>query len=524
MMADAIGRWLVTPEGVPEASPEINGFWDAMASVADDRAAAPGRTRAWWDRWIADLGALSAHRGGDARRALRAGAERMMRSGVDDPRSWAAVSERIVRAMDWRPGSGARIWLLGVLTDPEVRSGALSAFVRAMLTHSSAPGLDVSMALRADATLSEREELLETLRVAWRTDISGGDVRGLLMEQIRTRAEIAGSGLGREGMMRRAVGLARLNAACRRWAMGDEAGADLIVSMVDDPIELGAGDHTPPDLGTSRLDQSLTERIWNARDAEGVAAALDQMWRADRIGPWSAHAVINAAFRAPSVEVRERAVTLAQRHADEPTMLVAMDRVLATDRPNTRLVSVVAAVLDGAGASEIDQDADPIELRRRVHARLVASGVLGGEPRLGAFETEMRAAVALNLGRAPDDGSPGSARTPAALMRDVRERAASGVRIAGGAIPQWIEARRVIGAANARGGLERFAAEQAAALRVTAVWLWTRNPELEARLKERVRRADDALGDARDAVERIMMTEAAMLGLWASVLEMRMMS
>lgn len=500
------------------------------ASLRDEferRGSDPGISPAWWDEWLRALRSLSERDPALAGNLLKHSVGRTLGRAAIDPDALAAISERAVGAMDWGPDDGARIWLLGLLTDPMIESENLSVFVRAMLTHSSAPGLDTSMALRSDATRAEREELLESLRIAWRTGATDDDdIRVVLMNQIRDRSGISDAGLGDEGLMHRAVELARLNAACRRWALGDETGARLIASMLDDPVEIQAAPGQRADLSTSRRDQTITEQIWNARDADAIGAAIDRLWRADRIGPWSAHAVLHAALRAPDVELRERALMLAQRHASEPAMLIAMDRLLATDRPNSRDLMLVGAILENASAAEAASvDDDPATLRRRVHARLVGSGVLGDSGRYDALETALLAATALNLGSDAPGGVDGNAGAdPVSVLRRIRERAESGVRRAGATVPDWIEARRVIGAANARGGLERYAAEHAAAFRATALWIWVRNPSLRERLTERIVALDESSRSARHALEQIVRTQTAMLEIWSAVLEMRLVS
>ena len=194
-----------------------------------------------------------------------------------------------------------------------------------------------------------------------------------------------------------------------------------------------------------------------------------------------------------------------------------MDRLLATDRPTRRAVGLVGVVLaDDPGSTG---DPGPTALRARLHERLARTGVLGGSARLAAFGEHMRRAYAARIG---DD--PSTPRTPEDLARAARERAESGVRRAGERVPAWIDARLTVTRRAARGAVERFAAEQWALMRSTAVWLSVRNPALESRLESIVREADGRASSAGGVVEQIMLGESSMMRLWKAVLEAELVS
>jgi hypothetical protein len=363
----------------------INGGAHVSTRASDD----PG----WWNAWILECAAIDALKAGEGTALLRSSVSVRMRAPVQDERGWATSAERIVRAMDWGRGEGARIWLLAQIADAQVRSERLSGFMSAMLSNSSAGGLSLEMAIGKEASIEERERVLARLREAWIIAPDGSDAddpRLDLLNRIEELARLSAAQSDERSNALRALELAQLNRVCDAWDRGDEGAMFRGIDLFADRFELEEVAARTYDLTSTREDEAWANAARNTDDPEELARLIDQIGAGMEIGPWTAHGLVYLAMQAPDLGVRDQAAGVVLRLQDEPLILVALDRVLVTSRPSRRMLGVVDAYLRGAVDADEDSERDEHELRREILARLSGFLTQTDASVLGSLERSLR--------------------------------------------------------------------------------------------------------------------------------------
>lgn len=359
----------------------------------------------WWDSWVLSCDAIETLKPGEGKSLLRMSVAARMREVIENEQGWVASAARIVRAMDWGRGEGARIWLLSLIADAKVRSDRLSVFMGAMLSNSSAGGLSLDMAIGEEATIEERERVLARLREAWIIAPDGSDAddpRLDLLNRIEELARLSAASSDERSNAIRALELAQLNMVCDSWDRGDEGAMFRGIERFADSFELDASSAQVFDLSSSREDEVWANAARNLEDPDELSRLIDQLGGGVDLGPWSAHALVYLAMQAPDLGVRDQAAGVLLRLQDEPLILVALDRVLVASRPSRRMLGVVDAYLRGSVDAEGDSERDEGTLRREILARLTAVLGYSGGSTLEALERSLRR---MYSGRAPIDAT-----------------------------------------------------------------------------------------------------------------------
>lgn len=461
---------------------------------------------AWWAWWIGQLRPMADRvEGFDESRIFEAAYWRLTNGRIGD--GWTECTKQIVQELEWREGSAARSWMMGLVVDPKVRSDRLAILTQAMVVHSSAKGLEVGMVVGKDDSMAEREAYLGKLRQRWATDRGASDgVRGQLVERIELLMRMTQSPTRPSQALSRGVELARVNSACLAYQRNDEASVIGMIQLFDTPMNSGQVSGKALDLSSSAGDELWATKARNLDDADELFAHLRAMDQFDVVGPKSAHALVYLAMQAPNLQVRAGAERAMMVRRDEVAILIALDRIAGAKRTTRRMAELIH------GYIEFDGDlGDAAASRRALLERLVLAGMLDGGSSTGIVDgywRSMEESYRLRTRSGGDEGAKGYFNEQVlGLMTD------------GGEVPGQTRAGLLIRLRQARGPIQEFVAYQAAALELLATDVASRHPGLGARVDRVMNENSDKMKQTVDAVVQIMLNERAMAELWMLVLE-----
>lgn len=507
IFADAVLQTAQGTAGDVLADALSQAFDRAATTLQDD----PDR----WSRWAIQLDAYGRIHADNAAQARRDAVTTRLSQPITDRPGWVRVAQRTAPRMNWRRGSPDRVWLLGLIQNPSIRSDRLSTFMEAMLTHSSAAGLRREMVPAPDASGDERSRVLDRLRSAWAVSTDNvDDPRVVILERVTLFDSITPESLDRSDAMGRTTELARLNAACRAWILGDQGVA--AAALVEDAPSNPRNQQPARSLSSSRSDARDAELLRNENDPDELVSMLTTLRQRDDIGPWTAHSLVYVALRSPSSDARALAQAHLQSNADLPSVLTALDRLLVSERPSTRSITLVADVLNLDDPPMNEQGIRA--LRAALLARMHRSITQGTAPEFQRFETSLtQAYTAGQQEQTPTDA------------REAVLNARLALTLAPGADPASHQARRIstlhrVLSQRARGGLQQTLAEQITLVHATAHTVSSRHPTLTDAVEQLMARYATMLQRAPDTVRQMLVSELTMTRIWKLAIEAEMLS
>jgi len=460
----------------------------------------------WWAWWIGQLNPMRDRiEGFGESRIFEAAYWRLTNGRIGD--GWTDCAKQIVQELEWREGSAARSWIMGLLVDPNVRSDRLAVLTQAMVVHSSAKGLEVGMVVGKDDTIAEREAYLGLLRQRWaKNSGASGGVRAQLVERIELLMRMTQSPMRPGQALSRGVELARVNSACLAHLRNDEAAVIGLIELFDSPMNTGQGSGKVLDLSSSAGDELWATRARNLDDADELFAHLRALDQFDVVGPKSAHALVYLAMQAPNLQVRTGAERSMMVRRDQVAILIALDRIAGAKRTTRRMTELIH------GYIEYDGDlGDAVSSRRALLEHLLSAGVLDGNASTDVVDGYWRAMTESYRPRnrsGSDEGAKG-----------YFDELVMGLMTDGDDVPRQTRAGLLIRLRQARGPIQEFVAYQTAALELLAADVLSRHPGLGTRIDRVMNENLDKMNQTVDAVVQILLNERAMAELWLIVLE-----
>lgn len=485
----------------------VGSFLIHKASATDDLE--------WWVWWIGQLEPMIQRVGGQRDSLLLSAAYQLM-IDPDMGQDWDRCVQQIVQSIQWGAGSVARSWVLGAVVDPAVQNDRLAILMRGVVLYSSAQGLGMDMLLDGDETIAEREAYLAKLRNVWSRDDAGGtDTRSTLIDRLEELVQITRQPAMKEQSMIRCVELARANSAAWVRSSGDEAGAFMLIDSFEDPM--GSASVTAKttgqrfDLSSSVQDEEWATTARNLELQDELESHLNTLDRVKAIGPKSGHALVYLAMSAPNLSVRDDAEQMILRRPDEPAILIAMDRVVGSERVSRRVVELVNSYTGFDGSS-----IDPESSRKAVLGQLANIGMLengSGEQSVRDFEYAMGLAYSHRSGSGKKADAESSYRVVAQqLLRNGHE------------VSRSIRSRLLIRLRQSDGPMQRFAAYQGALLELHAERLLRSQPGLGSRVERVLEAVELREQKTMEVYELMLIYERAMSELWLIEMEMEAVS
>ncbi len=458
----------------------------------------------WWEGWLEQLNIFDET---DPEIGLAFLLEsvnaRLMNEQIGD--QWVQSSRRIVQAIDWSPESSARGWFMGAIVNPENRSDRLSIFVKALVTHSSAQGLDIGMVIDPEASMAQREDYLKRLRELWSPaqGVGGDDARSQLVERIEFLVRTTNKAVNRDQSIRRTIDFARVNSAC--WARDSENEAAMyqLMDSFETSFELQSTIDQQLQLSSSANDEQWALDARNLSDAQSLAALIVSLDHVDPIGPKSAHALVYLAMQAPDLDTRALAEQAMLVRRDEPSILIALDRVAGASRTTRRMIELINTYTGSDGSPSDSESA-----RLGILDKLVEIGVLGGDQAIDDYEQEMARLYGFRF--RSNDGTREEGVWPAFVAAELN-MTANGI-----AVPDSIHAKLLVRLQHADGPMQRFVAYQSGILDLFAYQLVVDRPALRVRIDQVLLEEMQNRSGQRgvDVFMQMMLVERAMAELW----------
>lgn len=488
----------------------LRAFGSTAAKAVDDLE--------WWSWWIEQLEPMGERAGGQRDLILLSAIYEQL-IDPDMGSSWDRCVQKIVQAVPWGPGSVTRSWMLGVIVDQRVQGDRLAVFTRGMVLYSSAQGLSMDLILDGDESMSEREAYLAVLRNRWASESSdGSDIRSAIIERMEELLQITRLTTGKDQAMVRSMELARVNSAYWLRSRGDEAGALLLMEgLGSDPNSSKSGLSAVAqklELSSSDRDEQWATDARNLESQDELAAHLR---RVGQIGPKSAHALVYLAMSAPNLSIRADAERVIMLNPDQPAILIALDRIVGSDRTTRRMVELANAYV-GFDGSSIDAQAS----RESILERLALIGVLddgsGGQD-VQRYEVMMKTAYT-SRSDSPDPHDPDNlAGAVGAYQSIVLDRLRNGERV-----PADIRAQLMVGLHNSGGPMQRFAVYQTAILEMHTIQLLLEQPGLKNRIQSILESSRFRQQRARTVFEQILILERTMTELFLIEIQLETIS
>ncbi|MCW5765641.1 MAG: hypothetical protein KIT68_06670 [Phycisphaeraceae bacterium] len=497
---------------------------DGTAEATEAQAA----LTVWFDAAAALIGS-----GANAARMLDAAVldalELLMAEGPSVKASKASynVIGALAGRLRWRAGDDSRLRLLSWFADPKVSTEALSVVTGAIVTRSSAEGVDLSMVLQAGATGEQRAALRESYALAWQLSAAGGD-RGAAQAWLTAARELLGqasaSGSSHEALVQ-AARFARLNeGAVNRKRQQTEAVARAVqqqtYGMILIPINpVTGGPQSPAGDGAWALkflsgERASAGRRDRIRELEGFGG---------NIGPVDAEVLAEVAMATLAPEVRVDAQRAAARFSGSPAMVHAALKMLPRA---ARLQSTVQMIenLSGRPVGPATSDRWQIEARRALVEKLIEllagqNGAYQSIDRLAAQFAETYAAMA---GREPSPGGYTDDQAGQAA-RDMAEaywlvlRSEAGRLAASPRAPvrlDDIDRRREARFAVAGGLLQQFAVEQVGCAELLGYIIAAESPTRATQAADVLTSMHEQRRKAGTILDQLLIVERSMTRLW----------
>ncbi|MGQ0627908.1 MAG: hypothetical protein ACT4PL_07385 [Phycisphaerales bacterium] len=457
----------------------------------------------------------------------------------DEDRGVMEAIGTLTMRLRWREQEGARRRLLQWFDEKAISNADLQTLTSALVTRSSAEGVDVTMVLSHGATGEQRAQLKDAYAIAWQMaqQVTGGALAEqwsrTAREQLSRSTETAETLLEE---MRSAALLAKVNEAAWRRSRGDNAGAADALA-VGIPLLMPAGSgallatgpnsviltftQTAPGASDSR-DGEWTLRFLADRSRPDLKAAIVKELETVKIGPIDADVLAETALMGTESVVRLAAQRVCVTQSGNAAVVNAMLRVLprATRRGDVALTIERVANQPLVGWQN---ERWPLEARRALVERLLE--LVAGDSSTRPMD-QMCAALAESYRVAMGEPASAGGITPEEAGRSLREagaelskrlRARAETYAPNPAAPLSLDAieRLNVGRlALARGVVQEFAAEQAGCAELLAYVVSGEQPGRAPVVATIMRMLSQKRREATTSIEQIKHTEAAMTRLW----------
>jgi hypothetical protein len=481
-------------------------------------------------RAAANAEAPAARRDQLAEGTILDGLGRIMTQGpdADQDRAVFEVLAHAASSLRWRADEPARRRLLAWFDNRSVSVADLNALTAAIVTRSSAEGVDLTMVLPPAAGEGERAALRESYAKAWSLRTPGGPTG----EQLRGWASVARTELAANveaqnplESLRRAAILARVWQAAMLRARGDQSGAaDALAISVPAARAMKLAEDKPAELIRRELDNEDSWAVTYLREklAPGKLALLRQLESVGvaEIRQIDADVLAEAALTPGTFEVQSLAQRVLLRYTENAE---AIHAVLKTLPRAGRSASIGSVIQRFAGPTAVgwQHERFPAEARRGLVERLMEALATGSAmiavDRLGVHLAEAYAAASGKSGTPITPDLAGQAALSAAtdLARQLREQAAANApnEHAGITLAQ-LDQRQAARQTVARGLLQQFAAQQVACVELQAYILCAQLPARAAGAREIVTQLHELRRKDEHIFQQFEHTEAAMVKLW----------
>lgn len=461
-------------------------------------------------------------------------------SAGPEPDANRAINDVLAGAagrLRWRPGDLSRRRLLAWFIRPDVSIADLHTLTTAIVTKSSADGVDLGMVVSAAATETEREAIAQSYANAWslRPAKTGVDLAQAWVNTAREYLGKASGGATQLDDLRAAAVLARINEAAARRDRGDTQGA---VEVLTDRVPEAAGIVLGP--GNSRFSLlSSAGAVGDGQWATGFIASTTLTDKQSRLaeleqsggpaGPADADVLAEAAITTIHGDHRGVAQRVLLKFAENPLvingLLKALPRVARSATVQSTLIQATQRTLPGWQTESWATDARRAVVERLIEMLAAApdrGGSALGDVAIDRLAAELAGAYAARAGRAvsaagvgPLDAAKELSLAAAENYKQLRLRAD---RYAPNPSAPWsldqIDRRHAGRLLLARGPVQNFAADQASAAEALAFVVSGEQPLRAARIKSIMARMNDERRVARDIMRQLLIVEQAVTRLW----------
>lgn len=467
----------------PSADPDDEPFW-----------------RSWSDALAACAGAPEALR---ARTRMDAIDALLEAPNPADPAAWRRTVARLGAGLSWRPGDPATVWLAERLLDPAANPARLAGLTEALATEISAPGVDPGMVLAPDADQAARAVIADRYRAVWAP-------RGISPERAEIVERLTEALRDGSGGIDALLNLARLNAAAAMTHQGDAAAAaELLAAPATTTRRPPPA--VPPAEGA--LNDAWALRLLAAETPEDAQALIRDAARArGRTSPLAAEAVVAQALRGEGSPLREAARALVVFRAEDPQIIMAVERAAAR-RPSASVAALVTAIT-GVALPPARDDAWLVEVRAALLPIIAARMAEQNPDDRADAERFLAELMAERSGLGPDEP----------LLRSVlaeTDRWLSRTRLdpADPLAPRAVQARRDARASNAAAQAQRVAVEHRALVEAMAGAILSDAGATRARLERTLDELADDWSAADTVLDQILAAHRAEAALWIILME-----
>ncbi len=467
----------------PSADPDDEAFW-----------------RSWSDALAACLGAPSALRARTRTDAIDALLEA---PAPADRAAWRRTVAGLAAGLSWRPGDPATVWLTERLLDPAANPARLTGLTEALATDVSAPGVDPGMVLAPDADQAARAALADRYRAAW-APRSISPERAEIVERLTAALRDGAQNIDS------LINLSRLNAAAAMAHRGDTAAASELLAAPT-TTRRRATPTSPVPEGPLNDDWAL--RLLAAETPDDAQALIREAARArGRTTPLAAEAIVTQALRGEGGPLREAARALIVFRAEDPQVIMAVERAAAR-RPSASVAALVTAIT-GVALPPARDDAWLVEVRAALLPIIAARMAEQNPDDRADAERFLAELMAERSGLGPDEP----------LLRSVlaeTDRWLSRTRLdpADPLGPRSVQARRDARASNAAAQAQRVAVEHRALVEAMAGAILSDAGATRARLERTLDELADDWSAADTVLDQILAAHRAEAALWTILME-----
>ncbi len=479
----------------------------------------------WWKDWIQGVRAATREDEPQRTRFVLSAMSSRLRDAEASSESWKQAAVELVSAVSWREDSPARYWLLGQFADQAVRTPRLAALTEAIATHSGAQYVNAQMVLNPRSTLPQRLELAETYRRAWSTPTPKSvkvDQFPELINELRLRTSITPVQMDQRQAIEAIVELARLNTGAWQFARGEDAiAADTLAGARASPSTVPEPEVVV--LTTSQRDLQWAQQAINAQSASELSALFAELVTNDGPGVNSAHALVFLATLHADSQIRSSASTQIIRYKDHPSVLLALDHVVANKRVSVRLEQLVVAVVGDVLPSRV-ADSWYLYAHNALLSRLARSLARGAETELSVLEHELELAYADRVANASPAAQPAGGGAIARVEQLAQRMILEARQGESSNAVDWREAGQIESAidirlARAMSSLHEFLAYQRGVCELLALLTRREVAGSSLRVGDLLAELESRLDQSDTAIEQIAQVERCIAELWIVRLE-----
>ncbi len=480
-----------------------------------------------WEQATRSLFAGGAGESVAAENAVLDGLEQILMAGPEADRSKAVfeVVTSICARLRWRAGDPGRRRLIQWFDDPRVSDADLAVITAAIVSKSSAEGVDLSMVLTQGATPEQRTNLRDAYQGAWGLGSSPGGGGGGSWAQIARDELTAPETPETLAALRAAIIYARISEAAYRRQRGDTDGMSEVLRRFVAPIRRG---QTPILASANVGGGSGADGEWALRylstdkNLPPKLARLQEIERqAPEIGPIDADVLAEVGLLAGG-ELKAAAQRIMPRFSDSAALNNAVLKFLPRAGRSTALSRLIVA-LTGRPMGPLTGEAWQAAARRALVERvleLIAGDAATKE--IDAAAAALAEVYAVMAGRQPSEGGVPEdeggklARDGAAelfaQLRDAAIRVGAGDK--GPITLDEIDRRHGARLSVARGLVQQFIADQQACVELMACIVASERPGRAEEVGKVLSGLREQSREARHVLVQLKVGEEAMLRLW----------